>query len=169
MVQINDDNYEDLTEESMGAILDALASGQSPKPGPQVDRQTSCPEGGPTTLKKMAERNYDYRGQWTATPAGGGRAMKDFVDDHPCDPRDRHRLKISKASLDCSSASRLRDLIVYGAVKLVEGWGRSGSNDRSSQSSSPSSLALLAFKFLKGVIKFAAARADRDLPASGSS
>ena len=64
MVQINDDNYEDLTEESMGAILDALAAGQEPKPGPQIDRQTSCPEGGPTTLKKMAERNYDYRGQW---------------------------------------------------------------------------------------------------------
>ena len=64
MVQINDDNYEDLTEQSMGAILDALARGETPRPGPQIDRQTSCPEGGPTTLKKMAERNYDYRGQW---------------------------------------------------------------------------------------------------------
>ena len=64
MVQINDDNYEDLTEASMGAILDGLAAGQEPRPGPQIDRQTSCPEGGPTTLKKMAERNYDYRGQW---------------------------------------------------------------------------------------------------------
>jgi len=64
MVQINDDNYEDLTAKSMGAILDALAKGQTPKPGPQIDRQTSSPEGGPTTLKKMAERNYDYRGQW---------------------------------------------------------------------------------------------------------
>ncbi|MEQ7872550.1 NAD(P)H-dependent oxidoreductase subunit E [Sphingomonas sp. ASV193] len=65
MVQINDDNFEDLTEESMGAVLDALADGKHPKPGPQVDRQTSCPEGGPTTLKKMAERNYDYRSQWS--------------------------------------------------------------------------------------------------------
>jgi NADH-quinone oxidoreductase subunit E len=64
MVQINDDNYEDLTAESMGNILDMLAAGQEPRPGPQIDRQTSCPEGGPTTLKKMAERNYDYRGQW---------------------------------------------------------------------------------------------------------
>ncbi|MGN6057729.1 MAG: complex I 24 kDa subunit family protein [Sphingomicrobium sp.] len=74
MVQINDDNYEDLTEESMGAILDALAAGKSPKPGPQIDRQTSCPVGGPTTLKKMAERNYDYRPQWTPTagPVGEG-------------------------------------------------------------------------------------------------
>ena len=74
MVQINDDNYEDLTEESMGAILDALASGQTPKPGPQIERQTSCPVTGPTTLKKMAERNYDYRPQWTPTagPVGEG-------------------------------------------------------------------------------------------------
>jgi NADH-quinone oxidoreductase subunit E len=64
MVQINDDNYEDLTEDSMTAILDALAEGKHPKPGPQIERQTSAPEGGPTTLKKMAERNYDYRGQW---------------------------------------------------------------------------------------------------------
>jgi NADH-quinone oxidoreductase subunit E len=74
MVQINDDNYEDLTEQSMGAILDALAAGQTPKPGPQIDRQTSCPVGGPTTLKKMAERNYDYRPQWTPTagPVGEG-------------------------------------------------------------------------------------------------
>ena len=64
MVQINDDNYEDLTEGSMGTILDLLANGKTPKPGPQVERQTSAPAGGPTTLKKMAERNYDYRGQW---------------------------------------------------------------------------------------------------------
>ena len=71
MVQVNDDNYEDLTEASMGAILDALAAGQEPRPGPQIDRQTSCPEGGPTTLKKMAERNYDYRLQWTATAEEG--------------------------------------------------------------------------------------------------
>jgi NADH-quinone oxidoreductase subunit E len=74
MVQINDDNYEDLTEESMGAILDALARGEHPKPGPQIDRQTSAPVTGPTKLKKMAERNYDYRPQWTATagPVGDG-------------------------------------------------------------------------------------------------
>ena len=64
MVQINDENFEDLTEERMAAILDALAAGKRPRTGPQVDRTTSCPEGGPTTLKKMAERNYDYRGQW---------------------------------------------------------------------------------------------------------
>ena len=70
MVQINDDNFEDLTADSMTAILDALASGNAPKPGPQVERQTSAPETGPTSLKKMAERNYDYRSQWTSTAEG---------------------------------------------------------------------------------------------------
>jgi NADH-quinone oxidoreductase subunit E len=71
MVQINDDNFEDLDESRMGAVLDALARGEKPKPGPQVERQTSCPEGGPTTLKKMAERNYDYRALWTAAAGEG--------------------------------------------------------------------------------------------------
>ncbi len=64
MVQINDDNYEDLTFDSMTGILDALARGETPKPGPQVERQTSCPEGGPTTLPEMANENYDYRSRW---------------------------------------------------------------------------------------------------------
>lgn len=64
MVQINDDNYEDLTYDSMAAILDDLANGKQPKIGPQVDRQTSCPEGGPTTLKEMVKANHDYRKEW---------------------------------------------------------------------------------------------------------
>ena len=54
MVQINADNYEDLTYDSMTAILDALARGETPKTGSQIGRQASCPEGGPTTLKEFA-------------------------------------------------------------------------------------------------------------------
>ena len=50
MVQINDDNFEDLTYDSMEAILSALAEGRPVTPGPQIARQVSCPEGGPTTL-----------------------------------------------------------------------------------------------------------------------
>jgi NADH-quinone oxidoreductase subunit E len=64
MVQINDDNYEDLTFESMTAVLDALARGETPRPGPQIDRQTSCPVGGPTTLPEMVNENHDYRELW---------------------------------------------------------------------------------------------------------
>jgi len=64
MVQINDDNYEDLTFKSMTEIVDALARGETPKPGPRVDRTTSCPEGGPTSLPEMAHENHDYRDRW---------------------------------------------------------------------------------------------------------
>jgi len=69
MVQINDDNYEDLTFDSMTAILDALARGETPRPGPQIDRQTSAPVGGPSTLVEMVGVNYDYRPRWNG---GGG-------------------------------------------------------------------------------------------------
>jgi NADH-quinone oxidoreductase E subunit len=51
VVQINDDFYEDLDEASITRVLDAFRRGETPKPGPQVDRQTSAPEGGLTTLK----------------------------------------------------------------------------------------------------------------------
>jgi NADH-quinone oxidoreductase subunit E len=64
MVQINDDNFEDLTYDSMDALLEALATGKAVKIGPQIDRQTSCPEGGPTVLKDMVGANHDYRGEW---------------------------------------------------------------------------------------------------------
>ena len=51
VVQINDDFYEDLDAASTKRVLDAFRRGETPKPGPQVNRQTSAPEGGPTTLK----------------------------------------------------------------------------------------------------------------------
>jgi len=65
MVQINDDNYEDLTYDRTLAILDALAKGESPKTGTQEPgRHTVEPLGGPTTLKAMVTENHDYRGEW---------------------------------------------------------------------------------------------------------
>jgi NADH-quinone oxidoreductase subunit E len=53
MVLIWKDTYEDLTKESFGKVLDGFASGNLPKPGPQIDRQFSAPVGGPTTLKEV--------------------------------------------------------------------------------------------------------------------
>ena len=51
VVQINDDFYEDLDAASLGKVLDALKRGEAAKPGTQIDRQTSAPVGGPTTLR----------------------------------------------------------------------------------------------------------------------
>ena len=65
MVQINDDNFEDLTADRMNAVLDALAKGETPKAGTQEPgRHTVEPLGGPTTLKDMVTENHDYRGSW---------------------------------------------------------------------------------------------------------
>jgi NADH dehydrogenase (ubiquinone) flavoprotein 2 len=41
VMQIGDDYYEDLTPETTVKILDALAKGEKPKPGPQTGRYTS--------------------------------------------------------------------------------------------------------------------------------
>ncbi|MEP7221961.1 MAG: NAD(P)H-dependent oxidoreductase subunit E [Novosphingobium sp.] len=65
MVQINDDNYEDLTAADMTRILDELAAGKRPKTGTQIaGRHTVEPLGGPTTLQAMVTENHDYRGEW---------------------------------------------------------------------------------------------------------
>jgi NADH-quinone oxidoreductase subunit E len=52
MVMIYHDTYEDLTAERMEEIVDAFAAGKGDtiKPGPQIDRQTSAAFGGRTTL-----------------------------------------------------------------------------------------------------------------------
>jgi len=64
MVQINDDNYEDLDYDRTVAVLEALANGETPKAGSTIGRQTSCPEGSPTTLTAMVDANHDYRSEW---------------------------------------------------------------------------------------------------------
>lgn len=50
MVQIFSDTYEDLTAERFESLLDAFARGETPEPGPQIDRLHSAPEGELTTL-----------------------------------------------------------------------------------------------------------------------
>ncbi|WP_126172341.1 NADH-quinone oxidoreductase subunit NuoE [Altericroceibacterium xinjiangense] len=65
MVQINDDNYEDLTVERLDHILNELVAGRQPKTGTQEPgRHTVEPIGGPTTLTDMVSDNHDYRGEW---------------------------------------------------------------------------------------------------------
>ena len=51
MAQIGKDYYEDLTAERMGEIIDELAAGKVPTPGPQNGRYAAEPLGGLTSLK----------------------------------------------------------------------------------------------------------------------
>jgi NADH-quinone oxidoreductase subunit E len=50
MVLIGRDTYEDLTPETFEKVLEAIARGETPRPGPQNGRQFSAPLGGETTL-----------------------------------------------------------------------------------------------------------------------
>ena len=52
MAQIGKDYYEDLTADSLGAIIDAFAAGKVPPPGPQNGRFASEPAGGLTSLEQ---------------------------------------------------------------------------------------------------------------------
>jgi NADH-quinone oxidoreductase subunit E len=50
IIQIGDDFYEDVDGARTEAIINDLRAGRKPKPGSQIGRQTSAPEGGPQTL-----------------------------------------------------------------------------------------------------------------------
>ena len=55
MAAINDDFYEDLSPESLSAILDQFAAGkQTHKPGSAIGRRGCAPQGGPLTLTDPA-------------------------------------------------------------------------------------------------------------------
>ncbi len=54
MAQIGKDYYEDLTADRLARILDELAAGRVPTPGPQNGRYAAEPAGGPTTLTGRA-------------------------------------------------------------------------------------------------------------------
>ena len=51
MAQIGKDYYEDLTAARLAEIIDEMAAGRVPTPGPQNGRYAAEPKGGPNTLK----------------------------------------------------------------------------------------------------------------------
>ena len=53
IVQINDDMYEDLTADSIVAVLKALQAGETPLYGTQIGRQTSAPVSGAIALNDL--------------------------------------------------------------------------------------------------------------------
>ncbi len=53
VLQVNDDLYEDLDADCTRQLLDALRRGEPPKSGSMKGRQTSAPEGGPSTLTTL--------------------------------------------------------------------------------------------------------------------
>jgi len=53
ILQVDDDFYEDMDAERTRALIAALKRGEKPVPGSMTGRQTSAPDGGPTTLTTL--------------------------------------------------------------------------------------------------------------------
>ena len=53
ILQVDDDFYEDMDADKTKALIEALREGKPPPPGSMTGRQTSAPEGGPTTLTSL--------------------------------------------------------------------------------------------------------------------
>ncbi|MCB2104458.1 MAG: NAD(P)H-dependent oxidoreductase subunit E, partial [Rhodobacteraceae bacterium] len=62
MAQIGKDYYEDLTAAGLSRLLDDLAAGKLPVPGPQNGRYASEPLKGLTSLKDMESGRTQYNG-----------------------------------------------------------------------------------------------------------
>jgi NADH dehydrogenase (ubiquinone) flavoprotein 2 len=73
VMQIGDDYYEDLTPETTVKILDALANGERPKPGPQSGRYTSENSAGLTALTTKVSHDQEiWRQVLISQPYGPG-------------------------------------------------------------------------------------------------
>src|SRR6202167_3860568 len=89
MVQINVDYYEDLTPDSLTRILNDLAAGKTPKPGPQIDRVNSAPVGGANTLTDPSIYKI-------TTPTQGGPALRDSDAKTPGEAANVHEAAVPK-------------------------------------------------------------------------
>ncbi|WP_319824211.1 NADH-quinone oxidoreductase subunit E [Thalassovita sp.] len=73
MAQIGKDYYEDLTAEGLATMLDEMAAGKTPVPGPQNGRFAAEPLGGLTSLKEFDSGHTKYNASaQLATDIGDG-------------------------------------------------------------------------------------------------
>ncbi len=88
MVQIFKDTYEDLTPDKLEQLIDDIAAGKPIKPGPQISRQLSAPEGGPTTLKEKSLYSNDRKfARVEAAPAAAVPAARPLPPAPPAETK----------------------------------------------------------------------------------
>jgi NADH-quinone oxidoreductase subunit E len=85
MVQIGKDFYEDLTVESFSRVLDGLAGGAVPVPGPQNGRYAAEPASGLTTLKSHAKGRAAANGSVARALIWGDTVKRIRGDEKPGD------------------------------------------------------------------------------------
>ncbi len=100
MVQINDDYYEDLDGPKLEEILTKLKNGEAVTPGSQTGRQTSAPEGGPTTLTTEGP----YEGVAVAATAPAEEPEPEVVEPEP-EPEETEAADADGSTEDQASAT----------------------------------------------------------------
>lgn len=104
-----DPYYEDLTADSLEAILDDLAAGKTPERGPQNGRINSAPEGGPLTLN--SKDLYKAAKKLTKLPNQG---KKVALTRHAHDP------KGARATVDGrANKPKTPDSVLQAAPKVI--------------------------------------------------
>ncbi|MDA7428726.1 NADH-quinone oxidoreductase subunit E [Primorskyibacter aestuariivivens] len=132
MAQIGKDYYEDLTAERLAEILDELASGTVPVPGPQNGRYTSEPKSGLTSLKDHEKGRHQYnasvqlatdigdtvkridgtevemRAPWQSGPAHGGAVASVAGAAAPAQPRPAANAPADATGIDTREAQEVK-------------------------------------------------------------
>jgi len=123
MVQIGKDFYEDLTPESFAAILDALARGEVPRPGPQNGRFSSEPAGGATTRQLAASGRTGQPPQSTRGHDNRrldvSRVIKFYVIEGQ---RGADMTDISDATLTVTTRQVVGGAIAFAGTLALAGW-----------------------------------------------
>jgi NADH-quinone oxidoreductase subunit E len=99
MVMIGKDTYEDLTPERLQEIIDTFEAGNgaSVKPGPQIDRHFSAPEGGATSLT-----DDEPKAKKTSAKRAVAEAASAKVDAAPVPPSEAARPKSTDAETNAA-------------------------------------------------------------------
>lgn len=127
MIMIFKDSYEDLTAEQMETIIDKFADGKGDeiKPGPQIDRIFSAPEGGPTSLtgkpEKATARKAPAKAKAAAKPAAKKKPAAKIAGNVGAAVGKKSAQ--SKKSADAGKPPKMRKPAKPDDLKLISGVG----------------------------------------------
>lgn len=120
--------FEDLTAETLEALLDKLGAGEAVKAGPQNGRQTSAPEGGPETLKD--ESLFDgSRGKKLKSIPNAPQSSPEPSPEKKGQPKETTRDSQEKARTDSQQTPDPETKEDKKAVKAKDADGKKGGGD----------------------------------------
>lgn len=114
MVQIGAETYEDLTPDTFNALLDTLAAGGRPRPGPQSARRGSEPLSGITSLTTPADTSDRHES------ADDHLGTAKTADEDPTTPAARHEDAASPNGQDRAEVEAARSEAPAGGATGTE-------------------------------------------------